>query len=57
MAFIDGKPVLPVCDNIVYVKMLDDVAKKMKNANAGYPYGGAKPHYILDIENSELVKR
>ena len=28
----------------------------MKNAETGYPYKGAKEHYILDIDNSELCK-
>lgn len=27
----------------------------MADAECGYPYDGAKEHYILDIENMELV--
>ena len=55
MVYIDGKPILLVCDNTVYVKMLDCVADELSNAEIGTPYNGAKPHYILDIENRELV--
>ena len=55
MVYIDGKPILLICDNTVYVKMLDCVADELSNAEIGTPYDGAKPHYILDIENRELV--
>ena len=29
----------------------------MKNSGVGYPYKGAKEHYILDIDNEELSKK
>lgn len=54
MVYVDAKPILLVCDNTVFVKMLDCVSALMPNAETGYPYDGAKPHYILDIENREL---
>jgi len=57
MVYVDGKPILLVCDNTVYVKMLDCVGQELKNADTGCPYNGAKPHYILDIENRELLKK
>ena len=28
----------------------------MEGAETGFPYKGAKEHYILDIDNSELSK-
>lgn len=56
MAYVNDKPVLLVCDNTVFVKKLDCIADKMKNAETGFPYKGAKEHYILDIENAELSK-
>lgn len=28
----------------------------MQDAEVGYPYNGAKVHYILDVENVELSK-
>ncbi len=28
----------------------------MQNAQTGYPYNGAKEHYILDIDNSDFCK-
>jgi len=56
MVYVDEKPVLLVCDNTVFVKMLEVVKEKMKNAQTGYPYNGAKEHYILDIENEAFSK-
>lgn len=55
MVYINEKPLLLVCDNIVYVKKLPELASVMKNAETGVPYGGAKEHYILDVENTEVA--
>ncbi len=54
MVYINARPVLLVCDNTVYVKMLDCIKDLMADAEVGLPYDGAKPHYILDIDNSAL---
>ncbi len=56
MVYVNDKPILLVCDNIVYVKRLDCIADKMKNAETGIPYPGAKEHFILDIDNMALSK-
>ncbi len=56
IVYINDKPILLVCDNMVFVKMLDCIADSMKNAGIGEPYKGAKPHYILDIEDAEFSK-
>jgi hypothetical protein len=42
-----------VCDNTAFVKMLDCVKPLMENAETGFPYDGAKEHYIVNIDNSE----
>lgn len=55
MIYLNDKPILLVCDNTVYVKTLDCVKNMMKDAPVGSPYRGAKPHYILDIENRDLT--
>lgn len=54
MVYVNGKPVLLVCDNTVYVKKLDVLAELMPLAETGVPYPGAKEHYLLDIEDLEL---
>ena len=57
MVYIADKPALLVCDNTVFVKKLPELAELFADAECGYPYDGAKEHYILDIENGELVRR
>lgn len=56
MVYINEKPVIIVCDNISFVKKLDCIQDIMENAEIGYPYKGAKEHYVLDIDNSEFSK-
>ena len=38
------------------VKKAPELASLMEGAPDGIPYEGAKAHYILDIENRELVR-
>lgn len=56
MVYVNDKPVITVCDNNAFVKKLDCIENLMKEANTGYPYDGAKEHYILDIDNSDFCK-
>lgn len=56
MVYVNDKPVIIVCDNVTFVKKLDCIENVMKNAQTGYPYNGAKEHYVLDIDNSEFCK-
>lgn len=56
VVYVNEKPILLVCDNTVYVKMLDIIAGIMKDAEKGFPYQGAKEHYILDIDDSQLSR-
>lgn len=57
MVYANDKPILLVCDNCVYVKMLPQLTDLMSQAEIGIPYQGSKEHYILDMENTELVKQ
>ncbi len=57
MVYVNDKPVLIVCDNTVYVKKLDVIKEMMKYASTGYPYDGAKEHYILNIDDADFCKR
>ncbi len=56
MVYLNGKPVIIVCDNVPFVKKLDCIKQLMQNAQTGYPYKGAKEHYILEIDNTDLSK-
>lgn len=55
MVYVNNKPLLLVCDNTVFVKKHEVLDKLMLNAETGFPYNGAKEHYILDVENEELT--
>ena len=55
MFYINDKPILLVCDNSVYVKMLDCVTSLVHKENKGFPYQGSKEHYLIDIEDKELL--
>ena len=55
MVYVNDKPLLLVCDDTVYVKILPQLSGLMAEAEKGVPYDGAKEHYILDIDDRELV--
>jgi TfoX/Sxy family transcriptional regulator of competence genes len=55
LVYANQKPVVLVCDDTAYVKILDCVKPYLENAETGFPYNGAKEHYIVDVENSELL--
>ena len=57
MVYVNDKPVLLVCDNTVFVKKREEIAGLMEDADVGAPYEGAKEHYILDVEDTELAKK
>ena len=56
MVYVNDKPILLVCDNCVYVKKLKEVESLLQGSEVGIPYDGSKEHYVLDIENDELVE-
>lgn len=53
--YVDEKPVVLACDDIAYVKKHPAVASLMPGAECGFPYEGAKEHYILDIEHRDAA--
>jgi len=55
MFYINEKPILLVCDNTVYVKKLDCISTLIPKENKGFPYNGSKKHYIVIVENRELL--
>lgn len=54
MVYVDARPVLLVCDNTVFVKILPELEGYLADAEKGFPYDGAKLHYILDIDDGDL---
>lgn len=57
LVYVNDKPTVLVCDNTAFVKMLPCLATLMSGAPRGFPYEGAKEHYIIDFENEELTKK
>jgi TfoX/Sxy family transcriptional regulator of competence genes len=57
MVYIDDKPILLVCDNTVFVKLVPALDELMRDADKGFPYDGAKEHYVLDIDDREFVAK
>ena len=55
MVYVNLKPLLLICDNTVFVKKLDAMLELLNGTECGFPYRGAKEHYILDIDNRELA--
>lgn len=55
--YIDEKPLVLACDNTAYVKMHPAIADLMDEAETGFPYEGAREHYILDIDHREHAQR
>lgn len=53
LIYLNNRPVVLVCDNTAFVKMLDCVKPLLEKAETGFPYDGAKEHYIVDVDDSE----
>ena len=56
MVYVNDKPLLLVCDNTVFVKILPELADLMAGAETALPYEGSREHYILDIEDKDLTR-
>lgn len=58
MLYCDGRAVLLICDDTVFVKQIPAASQIFTShgitPDIGTPYPGARPHFILDIENSQL---
>ena len=55
--YVNEKPIFTVCDNTVFVKKIPEVSSLFENCESGFPYDGAKEHFVLDIENKELSSK
>lgn len=54
--YVDEKPVILACDDQCFVKKHKVIEEMMQDAQSGFPYDGAKEHYILDIEHGNRAK-
>lgn len=51
--YVDEKAAIMACDNICFVKKVPELEELMAEAECGFPYPGAKEHYILDIDHKD----
>lgn len=57
MVYVDARPILLICDNTVFVKILPETTSILTDSNPkGYPYNGAKQHYVLDIDDRDKAE-
>ncbi|MDY0346266.1 MAG: TfoX/Sxy family protein [Acholeplasma sp.] len=57
MVYIDQKPIILICDDQPYIKIHESTEYILKDAPKGYPYKGAKLHYLLDIDDIEVLRQ
>ena len=58
MIYYKAVPVLLVCDDCVFVKILKETTELLgEDCEQEFPYDGAKLHYVLDIDNSDLARQ
>ncbi len=55
--YADGKVVALVCNDLLYVKMLPASKELERQCEAGEPYPGAKPHYIVEEGQLSTLER
>lgn len=56
MIYVDDKPLVLVCDNVPYIKELPEVEELLASVERGFPYEGAREHYILDADDTTLFR-
>ncbi|MCL1839789.1 TfoX/Sxy family protein [Candidatus Saccharibacteria bacterium] len=54
--YVNEKPIVLICDDQVYLKIIPELAEIMSNAETGFPYEGASERYILDIDDRDLAR-
>lgn len=56
MIYVNAKPVFLICDDTLFVKILPETDALLGGGATGYPYNGAKLHYIVeDVDDGELL--
>lgn len=50
LVYVNDKPIVLICDNTAYVKILPEIKGLL--SEEGIPYEGSKSHYILNIDDA-----
>ena len=54
--YIDGKPLILIIDNQIFLKKLPELKELMADAETGIPYPKLHERYILDVDERELLR-
>ena len=57
MVYVNDRPVVLVCDDTVFVKILPCLSELLKDRPTAPPYEGAKDHYVLDPDDRDTLRR
>lgn len=55
LVYYNKKPLMLVCNSTCFLKVNKATEKFL--TNKATPYNGAKEHFVIDIENSELLEK
>jgi TfoX/Sxy family transcriptional regulator of competence genes len=55
MVYVNSKPLLLICNDTVFIKRLDCLKDLLSANQIGLPFPKARPWYILDADDSELL--
>jgi len=57
MVYLNDKPILLVCDDTPFIKMLPCLTALLGDRPTAPPYEGAKDHYVLDPDDGETLRQ
>ena len=57
MVYVNDKPVVMVCDDTVFMKILPCLSELLKDRPTAPPYEGARDHYVLDPDDRDTLRR
>ncbi len=59
MIYLEEKPIFLVCDNILYVKIVQETTDLLTDETPkGFPYDGAKIQYIIEeLDDKEFMQK
>ncbi len=55
MVYVQERPIFIVCDNTVFVKMKNENRHLFPSIVPASPYPSAKPHYVVDTDDRDLL--
>ena len=55
--YANDKPIFLVWDDTVFAKKIPSLSSILHESETGTPYIGAKLHYVIDIEDAELISK